>query len=121
MSEKRWYGLCPTQLDGFTADGRPFYFRSRNGRWTLKVGQVGWVANICGWPEDGEMAASGDGDIGDPDEVDALVEKTFGPGWRRATWEERQFGETCPDCKRTYRTEGGGICTSCLAKKLRPA
>lgn len=44
-------GACPTQAEGVTADGRPYYFRARHGRWTLDVGEVGWP-EYCEWPGD---------------------------------------------------------------------
>ena len=28
-------GMCPTQAEGLTQDGRYFYFRARHGQWTL--------------------------------------------------------------------------------------
>jgi hypothetical protein len=33
-------GSFPTQAEGTTADGRPFYFRARHGDWSLEIG--GW-------------------------------------------------------------------------------
>lgn len=53
-------GMCPTQADGLTPGGRPYYFRARHGRWTLDVGQPGWPVGLLDWPGDGEQVAAGD-------------------------------------------------------------
>ena len=45
-------GACPTQAEGLTADGRPYYFRARHGDWTLEVGEVGWPVDYGKWPHD---------------------------------------------------------------------
>lgn len=42
MTSKRYVleecgGACPTQAEGTTADGLPFYFRYRFGYWTLRI------------------------------------------------------------------------------------
>ena len=117
VTERRSYGICPAQLDGFTAEGRPFYFRSRHEQWTLELGQVGWVANICGWPHRGDLVAHGDVEMTDPDEIDAILSEALGP-WRPATWEERLFDRLCR-CGNTFRSDGSTICSDCLRKALR--
>jgi len=117
----RSYGLCPAQLDGFTSDGRPFYFRSRHGAWTLHAGECGWVANICGWPQYGpeQIVARGSVDVEDPDEIDALITEHVGAGWRHATWQEQLFDQECLDCHTVYQSDGSNICTPCLSKRIR--
>lgn len=117
MVKRRSYGYCPAQLDGFTADGRPFYFRSR-GAWSLRVGEVGWVANICGWPGQGTTVAYGDYELEDPDRIDEVIEKYLGAGWRVAEYFEQMFPQKCSRCDKTFRSDGSNICTNCLAKAL---
>lgn len=34
-------GMVPTQAEGTTADGRPFYFRARHGVWRFTVAPAG--------------------------------------------------------------------------------
>jgi hypothetical protein len=54
-------GACPTQADGRTADGRPFYFRARHGEWAIKVGPADAPTNYTNWPSRGEeLVAHGD-------------------------------------------------------------
>ena len=115
----RSYGLCPTQLDGYTEDGRPFYFRSRHGEWRLEVGPLGAPANICAWGSYKHLVAHGDRDVNDPDEVDAIVTEAFGEGWRQATREEQMFNTKCHKCGKTYRTLGGNICSDCLTALIK--
>lgn len=74
-------GACPTQAEGFTKDGRPFYFRARHGEWTLDVGEVGWP-DYTNWPigdawnTGREVAAGDDPTEGwmEPDDVLAILD-----------------------------------------------
>lgn len=116
------YGICPAQVEGISSDGRPFYFRSRNRCWTIDLGEQGWPANICGWP-DGvyptqTRIAFGEGEVIDPDEVDALIDEHVGVGWRQATPEESLYDQQCIRCGHVFRSDGSNICTECLVNKI---
>lgn len=117
------YGLCPAQVDGFTADGRPFYYRCRHEHWTVEVGELGWRANICSWPRGAtgtyrdQLVAEGDGDVTAKDEVDALLDRVLGEGWRHAEWQECLYTETCR-CGREFQSDGGNVCGPCLTAAL---
>jgi hypothetical protein len=52
-------GICPTQSEGMTAFGRPFYFRARHGDWTLEFGGHGDPADLHRWRSE-ELIAEGD-------------------------------------------------------------
>ncbi|QQM15244.1 hypothetical protein SEA_POUND_85 [Mycobacterium phage Pound] len=112
------YGICPSQVDGFTADGRPFYFRCRHDRWTIAIGEVGWGANCLSWPESfrERIEFSGKGDYVSKVEVDTLLTEHLGEGWRQATWEECLFTRTCR-CGKDFEASGSSICTECMVKK----
>jgi hypothetical protein len=116
----RSYGSCPAQLEGITNDGRPFYFRSRHGAWTLHVGECGWVPNILGWPEYGndQIATHGIGDMEDPDAIDELVTQHLGSGRRPATYEEKRFQTRCTQCNDLINSYGETLCTKCLSGML---
>lgn len=43
-------GACPTQAEGRTAGGRPYYFRARHGGWALHLGEPGW-GPYTSWPD----------------------------------------------------------------------
>ncbi|MCG7607057.1 hypothetical protein [Mycobacterium sp. CnD-18-1] len=114
------YGLCPAQVDGFTADGRPFYYRCRHSRWTIAIGEQGWGANCLSWPGSyrDRIKFSGKGDYESKDEVDALLDEHLGKGWRQATWEECRFVKTCK-CGKEFKTGGSTSCGECMVKKFR--
>lgn len=80
----RHYGFCPTQLEGRATNRQPFYFRSRGGDWDLHVGPANAPTDYLAWADDTQYTISGDGDIEDADEVDALVTKHLGEGWTPA-------------------------------------
>jgi len=51
VTEAEPHGDLPTQAWGRTADGRPWYFRARHGRWTIEVGDDrSWPTNYAEWP-----------------------------------------------------------------------
>ncbi|MGW4718906.1 hypothetical protein [Nocardia sp. NPDC004260] len=80
----RYYGMCPTQLEGRAADGRPFYFRARHNSWVLRVGAPTDPDDYLGWHSHAEVIAEGDDPTGgcmDPEEVDRLVTAHLGEGW----------------------------------------
>lgn len=53
-------GACPTQSEGVTAGGRPFYFRARHGEWVLRLGPQGAPADYSEWSDDAVVVALGD-------------------------------------------------------------
>lgn len=49
------YGVAPVQAEG-TVDGKPFYFRSRGNRWSMRIGG----RDVVGHPEWTYTEAYGD-------------------------------------------------------------
>lgn len=83
-SGARPYGACPTQLEGIARGGRPFYFRSRGGDWTLWAGPRNASPDYLEWCDHEELIATGNDETygfmasGD---VDAIVTEHLGSGW----------------------------------------
>lgn len=72
-------GQCPTQAEGVTDEGLPFYFRFRHGHWSLETFPPGrlydWYAATL--VADGYDDRQADGTMWQH-EVEAILEKYFG-------------------------------------------
>ena len=69
-------GAAPTQAEGVTHDGRPFYFRARHGWWTLDVGLPREPVEVC-YGLDRTVASGDDPTFGamDVESVNRILDK----------------------------------------------
>ena len=59
----KWYGgMCPIQAEGNLVDGKAFYYRARNGSWTLDMSTKVSYADYHHWCIDKARVASGKGE-----------------------------------------------------------
>lgn len=74
-------GMCPTQAEGNLEDGRAFYFRARNGRWTLDISTQPALPDLAEWGDSGALIAQGEdltGGFMDDNEVGAILDQHLG-------------------------------------------